>query len=337
MLITVKKEASVAELAEITKKLNLLGIMHCVSCTDAKTVIGLENNPGNDLQSEIKALAGVESILPTATPFKLTSLAFKPEKTVIEVRGVKIGGDSMVMMAGPCAIESKEQLLTIANELKKAGVTVLRGSAYKPRSSPYSFQGLGLEGLKMHKEAQKEHGLIIETEVMDAADVELVAEYVDILRIGARNMQNFPLLKAVGKCKKPVILKRGMSATVEEWLLSAEYIMAHGNHEVILCERGIRTFENATRSTLDLSSVAVVKTLSHLPVIVDPSHAAGRKDIIPDLSKAAVAMGADGLLIEVHHKPKESLCDARQALSTEEFHKLSGDLQTIAQAVGRAV
>jgi len=270
-------------------------------------------------------------------PVMMTSLAHQQTKTVIRVGDVVIGGQQIVMMAGPCAIESEDQLLLIGKAMKQAGVQILRGSAYKPRTSPYSFQGLGIEGLKLHRQAQKEHGLVIETEVMDIRDVEIVAEHVDILRVGARNMQNFNLLKELGQCGKPVILKRGMSATVEEWLMSAEYVMAHGNPEVILCERGIRTFESSTRNTLDLSSVAVVKTLTHLPVIVDPSHAAGRKDIIPDLSKAAVALGIDGLLIEVHHRPETARCDAEQALLPHEMEELLSQLKPIARAIGRSL
>ncbi len=337
MLITMNKNTSKEALEKIQEALKEKGFYPCLSCSDTEMVIGVEQNLDQKMAMELQDMPEVERIIATSTSFQLSSLAFRREKTVISIKGIEIGGEKIVLMAGPCAIESKEQLLTIARELKKAGVQVLRGSAYKPRTSPYSFQGLGLEGLKMHQEAQKEHGLLIETEVMEPQDVAIVAEYVDILRIGARNMQNYALLKAVGKCLKPVILKRGFSSTIEEWLLAAEYIMAHGNHQVILCERGIRTFENTTRSTLDLSSVAVLKTLSHLPVIVDPSHAAGRKDIIPDLSKAAIAVGADGLLIEVHHNPKESKCDAKQALSTEEFRVLAKELCDVATAVMRSL
>jgi 3-deoxy-7-phosphoheptulonate synthase len=240
-------------------------------------------------------------------------------------------------MAGPCAIESQEQLETIARELRGAHVSVLRASAYKPRTSPYSFQGMGEEGLILHREAQKKHHLLIETEVMDVRTVSLVAAHVDIIRIGARNMQNFDLLKEVGRSQKPVILKRGISATVEEFLMSAEYLMAHGNHDVILCERGIRTFETSARYTLDLSSVAVLKRLTHLPVIVDPSHAAGRKDIIPALCKAAIAVGADGLLVEVHDHPEMARCDGGQALLPQEFVELSKELEKVACAVGRSL
>lgn len=337
MLITLNPEACENEIAILLKKLETSGLHHCVSRTATQTVIGLESTPAEPLLTEIRGLSCVAAAVPMTSPCKMVSKTFKPEKTTIQIGDVIIGGDRIILMAGPCAIESREQLEAVAEELKKGKTSVLRASAYKPRTSPYSFQGMGAEGLKIHKEAQKKHGLLIETEVMDPRDVKLVAEHVDIVRIGARNMQNFDLLKEVGKCGKPVILKRGMSATVEEWLMSAEYIMAHGNHQVILCERGIRTFENSTRSTLDLSSVAVVKTLTHLPVIVDPSHAAGRKDIIPALCKAAVALGADGLLVEVHHQPKEAKVDGKQALLPSELETLSVELEAIAKAIGRSL
>lgn len=259
------------------------------------------------------------------------------EKTKIKLGNVVIGGTDVVMIAGPCAIESTESLIQIGMELKKQGVKILRASAYKPRSSPYSFQGHGLEGLKMHKKAQETHGLLIETEVMDPRDVEVAAQYVDILRVGSRNMQNFDLLKELGKCGKPVILKRGLSATIEEWLMSAEYILAHGNPHVILCERGIRTYETSTRNTLDLSALAVLQTKTHLPIIVDPSHAAGRKDIIGTLSAASVAAGCDGLMIEVHPNPQESWCDRDQALSSEEYAAIVTRISPIAKAIGRRI
>ncbi len=269
-----------------------------------------------------------------STHCKLANLASRA-RTQITVGNVVIGGEKIAIVAGPCAIESPDQLITVGLQLKKMGVGIMRGSAYKPRTSPYSFQGIGIEALKWHQEAQREHGLVIETEVMDTRDVEVVCQYVDIVRIGARNMQNYNLLKEVGRCGKPVILKRGLSATVEEWLLAAEYLMAYGNPRVILCERGIRTFESSSRNTLDLSSVAVAKTMTHLPVIVDPTHAAGRKDIIPNLSKASIAGGADGLLIEVHNLPKEAKCDGDQALLPEELQQLLKELSSIAKAVGR--
>ncbi len=270
--------------------------------------------------------------------FAKTSLeATGQERTVIHIDGTEIGSNRVILMAGPCAIESKEQLNSIAQALRNMGVSVLRGSAYKPRTSPYSFQGLGEEGLKIHQELKKSHGMLIETEVVDPRDVAPVSQAVDILRIGARNMQNYGLLREVAAYGKPVILKRGMSATIEEWLLSAEYILAHGNPSVILCERGIRTFESATRATLDLSSIPVLKQRTHLPIIVDPSHAAGRKDLVPALAKAAIAVGADGLLIEVHQDPARALCDGMQAMLPSEFFDLVADLQLIAQAVGRTL
>jgi 3-deoxy-7-phosphoheptulonate synthase len=270
-------------------------------------------------------------------PYPLVSLTAQPTKTQFEVGAVLFGGEELVIMAGPCAVESFGQMVLLGRLMRSLGVSVLRGSAYKPRTSPYSFQGTGLQGLQWHREAQKEHGLLIETEVLDTRDVELVAAHVDILRVGARNMHNFSLLKEVGRCGKPVILKRGIAATVEEWLLSAEYISSHGNPRIILCERGIRTFETTTRYTLDLGSVAVVKGMTHLPVIVDPTHAAGRKDIVPALAKAAIAVGADGLLIEVHDLPEEALCDGHQALLPEECAQLMRDLRTVALAVGRSL
>ncbi len=331
MLITLKKSMDV-------KKLSALLDHHQMShriCKD--TLVGLETKPSSELLAQLKQCSAIESILPISTPYKLASLAYKPTPTIIRVGSVEIGGNQIILMAGPCAIESEQQLDVISAALVQSHVSILRGSAYKPRTSPYSFQGMGEEGLKLHAAAQKKHKMLIETEVMDVRDVQLVSKYVDILRIGARNMQNFDLLKEVGKCKKPIILKRGMSATIEEWLMSAEYILAHGNPNVILCERGIRTFETATRNTLDISSIPVLKLLTHLPVIVDPSHAAGRKDLIPALSKAAIAVGADGLLIEVHHNPPGAKCDGNQSLLPEEFTAMIPDLQKVAVAVGRSI
>ncbi|SRR5581483_3474197 len=336
MLVKLEDGTSAEILNVLRKRLDAHGLHHCISSANSQIVIGLEKSLSPAVLEDLNALGCISELLPMSTPWKLASKEFK-KKTEIAVKGVAIGGPLIAMMAGPCAIESEEQLRSIALQLARAKVKVFRASAFKPRTSPYSFQGMGIEGLKLHKKLQEEHGMLIETEVMDVRDVGVVSEHVDILRIGARNMQNFNLLKEVGKCGKPVILKRGISATVEEWLMSAEYIMAHGNHEVILCERGIRTFENSTRSTLDLSSVAVAKQLTHLPVIVDPSHAAGRKDIIPALSQAAVAIGADGLLIEVHNAPKEAKCDGNQALLPEELESLSQELDKIAKAMGRSL
>jgi len=265
---------------------------------------------------------------PPAPP--LTSLARHPTPTLIPLgNDVIIGGKSLILMAGPCAIESEEQLITTGLALREHGVEVLRASAFKPRTSPYSFQGLGKEGLEMHRRAKLIHGLLIESEVMDPRDVEKSAEILDVLRVGARNMSNFDLLKELGGCRKPVILKRGIAATVDEWLLAAEYLLYHGNPRVILCERGIRTFETATRYTLDLSSVPVLKSRTHLPVIVDPSHAAGKASLVPALARAAVAVGCHGLLIEVHCNPASSTCDAEQALSTAAFGELAKSIELI--------
>jgi 3-deoxy-7-phosphoheptulonate synthase len=261
----------------------------------------------------------------------------KPDPTIVDVNGIRIGSGEVVIIAGPCSVENHEQLMETAKAVKSAGGMILRGGAFKPRSSPYNFQGLGEEGLKLLFEARRETGLPIVTEVMDTRLVELVAGYADILQIGSRNMQNYPLLKEVGMLRKPVLLKRGMMATIEEFLLAAEYILNQGNDQVILCERGIRTFETSTRNTLDLSAVPMLKHLSHLPVIVDPSHGTGHRWMVPPMAKAAVAAGADGLIMEVHYKPEEALCDGQQSLSPDEFTRLMTDLKKIAQAVGRGI
>jgi 3-deoxy-7-phosphoheptulonate synthase len=261
----------------------------------------------------------------------------KPENTIVNIKGVEVGGSEIVVIAGPCAVESREQLSETARAVKTEGARILRGGAFKPRSSPYSFQGMGKEGLKLLSAIRKETGLPVVTEVMDTRQVELVASYTDMLQIGSRNMQNYPLLKEAGMCKKPVLLKRGMMATLEEFLLAAEYILNQGNEQVILCERGIRTFETSTRFTLDLSAVPMLKRLSHLPVIVDPSHGTGLRWMVPSMAKAAVASGADGLIIEVHYKPEEALCDGQQSLSLDEFAQLMTDLRKIATAVGRKI
>lgn len=337
MLIKLKSHLNGELLAKIAATLHAGGVHHCVTQTKNGMILGIEKSLSQEMLHSLQSLQCIEELIPIATPYKLTSHTFKKEKTQITIGKVTIGGSAVTMMAGPCAIESEEQLRAIALRLAQAKVKVFRASAFKPRTSPYSFQGMGVEGLKLHRELQKEHGMLIETEVMDVRDIEIVSSHVDIVRIGARNMQNFNLLKEVGRCSKPVILKRGISSTVEEWLMSAEYLMAHGNEQVILCERGIRTFENSTRNTLDLSSVAVAKQLTHLPIIVDPSHAAGRKDIIPALSKAAVAIGADGLLIEVHHLPEDAKCDGKQALLPHELETLSLELEGIARACGRSL
>ncbi|AFV12823.1 phospho-2-dehydro-3-deoxyheptonate aldolase AroF [Thermacetogenium phaeum DSM 12270] len=267
--------------------------------------------------------------------YRLVSREAKTEKTLVRVRDAVFGGERVVVIAGPCAVESREQLLAVAVRVCRAGACMLRGGAFKPRSSPYSFQGLGREGLKLLAEASAATGLATVTEVIDEASLELALDYVDMLQIGARNMQNFSLLRAVGRSGKPVLLKRGLSATVEEWLMAAEYIVAEGNGNVVLCERGIRTFERATRNTLDLSAVPLVQELSHLPVIVDPSHATGDRRLVVPMSRAAVAAGADGLILEVHPEPENALCDGVQSLSPDSFDRLMAELQPIAAAVGR--
>jgi phospho-2-dehydro-3-deoxyheptonate aldolase len=261
----------------------------------------------------------------------------KPDDTIVNINGVKVGGSEIVIIAGPCAVESREQLFETARSVKAGGARILRGGAFKPRSSPYNFQGMGEEGLKLLGIIREETGLPIVTEVMDTRQVELVASYADMIQIGSRNMQNYPLLKEAGMCKKPVLLKRGMMATIEEYLMAAEYVLNQGNEQVILCERGIRTFETSTRNTLDLSAVPMLKKLSHLPVIVDPSHGTGLRWMVPAMAKAAIAVGADGLIMEVHYKPEEAICDGYQSLDLDEFEQLMSDLQKIARAVGREI
>ena len=277
----------------------------------------------------------VEKVMRVQEPFKRANRAFHPDDSVIDVAGVKIGGRRLQVMAGPCSVESREQVISVAKSVKLGGATLLRGGAFKPRTSPYSFQGMGLSGLDLLLEAKKETGLPVVTEIMSTDVLDRFERDVDLIQVGARNMQNFALLKALGKTKKPILLKRGLAATVEEWIMSAEYIMAGGNDNVILCERGIRTLENYTRNTLDLSAICAAKKLSHLPVIVDPSHAAGLWWMVEPLAKAAVAVGADGLLIEVHNDPEHALCDGAQSLKPERFAHLMGELKGIAQIIGR--
>jgi len=285
----------------------------------------------------LESLHHVESVMPILKPYKLCSREVKNENTVIDVNGVKIGGDTIVVMAGPCSVEGEEQLMNTAAAVKAAGATILRGGAFKPRTSPYSFQGMEEDGLKLLRKVSRETGLPIVTEVMNPREVDLVHEYTDIMQIGARNVQNFSLLKEVGKHEKPILLKRGLSTTIEEWLMSAEYILSEGNNKVILCERGIRTFEKATRNTLDISAVPVVKGLTHLPIIIDPSHGVGYWQFVGAMSKAALAAGADGLMIEVHWKPEEAFSDGPQSLKPGKFSKLMEELAPVAKAIGRPI
>ncbi len=337
MIIVLRPDATEEQMDHIIKKLKGLGLQVHISKGTERTVLGAIGDEAILQSVPLEAIPGVEKVLPILKPFKLASRDFRKENTVISVGGAQIGGAKIAVMAGPCAVENKTLLFEIAKEVKNAGANFIRGGAFKPRTSPYAFQGLEEEGLRYLAEARERVGLPVVTEVMDPRDIGLIVTYADVLQIGARNMQNFRLLKEVGLCKKPVLLKRGISATVKEWLMSAEYIMSGGNHNVILCERGIRTYETATRNTLDLSAVPVLKQMTHLPVIVDPSHAVGKWDLVAPMAKAAVAAGADGLIIEVHSNPEEALCDGEQSLKPGVFRQLMEELKPIARAVGREI
>jgi len=306
------------------------------STGSTRTVIGAVGEKASDLDPrDLDLLPGVHEVLKISEPYKLAGRAFRPEGTIVKVGAVTIGGPEVVVMAGPCAVESRDQVRRISESVARQGAKILRGGAFKPRTSPYSFQGLGEEGLRLLREAADEHGLLTITEVMDASQIALVERYADILQVGARNMQNFTFLKELGRARKPVLLKRGLSATLEEWLLSAEYILSGGNHQVILCERGIRTFERYTRNTMDISAIPIMKKISHLPAVADPSHGTGiRYNVIP-MARAAVAAGADGLMVEVHHDPDNARSDGAQSLYPEQFASLMGQLRLIVPAVGR--
>jgi len=337
MIIVMKHGATHQQIANVAARIEQLGRRVHLSQGEERTIIGVIGN-GRPLDKEqIARWDGVEKVVPILHPFKLASRDFKPEDTVVRLNGVCIGGKKVVVMAGPCAVESREQLLETAQAVKEAGAAILRGGAYKPRTSPYSFQGLGLEGLKILAEARELTGLLIVTEVMSPDKVPLVSTYADILQVGARNMQNYALLQAVGKAQKPVLLKRGMMSTVEELLMSAEYILAQGNERIMLCERGIRTFETYTRNTLDINAVPLLKQLTHLPVIVDPSHGTGKWELVAAVSRAAIAAGADGLLIEVHCHPEQALSDGAQSLKPERFATLMAELRRVAEAVDRTL
>ncbi len=337
MIIVLRPDAKKKEIDHIIEKVKKLGLKPMVSRGVERTIIGVIGEEDILRVQPLEAFPGVEKVMPILKPYKLVSREFRREKTVVDADGVKIGGKKVVVMAGPCSVESLDGLLAIAQKVKNAGAVFLRGGAFKPRTSPYSFQGLGEKGLKFLKEAKEKTGLKIVTEVMDTKDIELVEKYADILQIGARNMQNFNLLKEVGLSKKPVLLKRGISATIKEFLMSAEYILSNGNFNCILCERGIRTFEDATRFTLDLSAVPMIKKLSHLPVVVDPSHGTGKWDLISSMSKAAIACGADGLMIEVHPNPEEAYSDGAQSLLPAKFGSIMKELGPVAKAVGRDI
>jgi 3-deoxy-7-phosphoheptulonate synthase len=337
MIIVLRPDATEEQQDHIIKKLKGLGLQVHISKGTERTILGAIGDEAILQSVPLEAIPGVEKVHPILKPFKLASRDFRKENTIIDVGGTQIGGNRIVVMAGPCAIENKTLLVEIAKEVKSSGATFLRGGAFKPRTSPYAFQGLEEEGLKYLAETRERVGLPVVTEVMDPRDIEMIVKYADALQIGARNMQNFRLLKDVGLCKKPVLLKRGISATIKEWLMSAEYIMSGGNHQVILCERGIRTYETATRNTLDLSAIPVLKQMTHLPVVVDPSHAVGKWDLVAPMAKAAVAAGADGLIIEVHSNPEEALCDGEQSLKPKSFKQLMNELKPIAVAVGRTI
>jgi len=336
MIIVFRPDATEEQVDHLLDKVRKLGLTPHVSKGTERTIVGVIGPEDVLRVTPLEVFPGVEKVMPVLAPYKLVSREIRPEGSVIDAgRGVQIGGRKLVVMAGPCAIEDYKTLYEVAVEVKKAGASVLRGGAFKPRTSPYSFQGLGEEGLKHLRKAGNELGMVTVSEVMDPRDVGLVAEYVDILQIGARNMQNFNLLKEVGLTRKPVMLKRGMASTVKDLLMSAEYIASGGNLNVILCERGIRTFEDSTRSTLDISAIPVAKQLSHLPVIVDPSHAAGKWGLVPALSRAALAAGADGLIIEVHSHPEDALSDGAQSLLPSNFYALMDDLKRMAALLGR--
>lgn len=335
MFIVMRQGYSEKELTDVVERLNQLGFAGHVSKGVERTVIGVVGRTYPELKDTLETWPGVDEVVPISKPYKLSSREFQPQDTVIKVRNVTIGGGEVVVIAGPCAVETEEQLLQTARAVKAAGANILRGGAFKPSTSPYSFRGLGEDGLKLLDRARRETGMPVITEVMSPQDVELVSRYSDIIQVGARNMQNFILLDEVGKAQKPVMLKRGMSATIQEWLLSAEYILAQGNRQVMLCERGIRTFETFTRNTMDVSAIPLIKKLSHLPIIADPSHGTGKWYLVSPLALAAVAAGADGLMIEVHPSPDHALKDGPQSLTFDNFERLVTQVGKVAASVGR--
>ncbi len=340
MIIVMKGGTTTAQVEEVSKRLEEIGYMVNPIFGVERTVIGAVGGSEHekiDAMEQLRGYEGVEDVILITKPYKFVAKEYKGGKTAVDVGGLLIGGDEIVMMAGPCTVESEEQLFATAERVAKAGAKVLRGGAYKPCTSPYSFQGMGVEGLRLLKAAGKQFGLKVITEVMHVRKVEEVAEYADILQIGTRNMQNYDLLREVGQSRTPAMLKRGMTAKLEEWLLAAEYIASGGNERIILCERGIRTFEPYTRNTLDLSAVPALNSLTHLPVVVDPSQGTGRRDLIAPMSKASVAVGADGLIIEVHPNPDHAIKDGAQSITIESFETLMPELELIANAVGRSL
>ncbi|MBA3948760.1 MAG: 3-deoxy-7-phosphoheptulonate synthase [Acidobacteria bacterium] len=336
MVVVMEERATEEQIQGVVAQLLEMGFDIHRSTGALRTVIGAVGGTSADPRL-LELKAGVHEVLRISEPYKLASRTFKPESTIVTVGDVRIGGDEVVVMAGPCSAENEEQVEASAAAVKRAGAKILRGGAYKPRSSPYSFQGLGEEGLRMLRGAADRHGLVLVSEIMDLSQLDIIDKYADILQVGARNMQNFSLLKELGRARTPVLLKRGIAATIEEWLLSAEYVLAGGNTQVILCERGIRTFETATRNTLDISAIPVVKKLSHLPIIADPSHGAGRRDMVAPMARAAVAAGADGLIIEVHCDPDHAMSDGAQSMFPAQFDRLMAELRIIAPAIGRSI
>ncbi|MFA6320457.1 MAG: 3-deoxy-7-phosphoheptulonate synthase [Candidatus Omnitrophota bacterium] len=338
MIIVMRPDATKKQLNHLVKKVTALGLKPWVSEGVERTIVGVIGEEDIIRVQPLEVFPGVEKVLQILKPYKLASRDFKKEDSIIDIGdGVKVGGRKLVIMAGPCSVENEKLLIDIAKKVKKSGATVLRGGAFKPRTSPYAFQGLGLKGLKFLAEAKKETGLKIVTELMDIRDLEMVHKYTDIIQIGARNMQNFNLLKEVGKTKKPVLLKRGMANTIKELLMSAEYILSEGNFNVILCERGIRTFEDATRFTFDTAAIPLLKSLSHLPVIADPSHATGKWGLVTPCARAGIAAGADGLIVEVHPNPEEAMSDGEQSLLPENFDKMMKEVKKVAIAVNRGL
>jgi 3-deoxy-7-phosphoheptulonate synthase len=337
VLVVMRKDATAEQIRGVVDAIEARGFKGHPIPGAQRTAIGITGNRGAVEAPVFESLPGVLEVIPVSHAYKLVSREVKPETSVVTIGGVPVGGDALVVTAGPCAVESLEQMLIVARAIKSAGAHLLRGGAFKPRTSPYSFQGLGEEGLRILAAAREETGLPVVTEAVDVEGVDLVERYADAIQIGARNMQNFSLLKRAGKAKKPVILKRGMSATLEEFLMSAEYILAEGNYAVVLCERGVRTFSDFSRNTLDLAIVPAVKNLSHLPILVDPSHGTGRREKVAPLSRAAAAVGADGLMIEVHHDPNRALSDGPQSITPDMFETLMQDLRQIAPVIGRTL
>jgi 3-deoxy-7-phosphoheptulonate synthase len=336
MLIVMKSDATDSQIDAVLRVIEDLGFKPHPMPGTTRTAIGITGNQGAVDPSHFENLAGVAEAIRVSKPYKLTSLDLRPEKTIVRVGDATIGGDELAIIAGPCAIESKAQAFAVAESVRRSGARFFRGGAYKPRTSPYAFQGLGVEGLKILAEVRDTYGLKIVTEALDEAGVDLVEQYGDVIQIGARNMQNFSLLRRAGKARLPVLLKRGLSATLDEWLLAAEYVMAEGNYQVVLCERGIRTFAQHTRNTMDLAVIPAVRRLSHLPVIVDPSHGTGKNFMVTPLARAGVAVGADGLIIEVHNQPDHALSDGAQALTLEQYEQLVSEVRAIHEVIAPA-